>query len=89
MAPLYDFFRNNNLNANDFFSNRAGNKLAAFNSNQFGFSVGGPVFHSQGVRRAQSHLLLCRLSRYAVANSRATFSEPFRSTPGGAVTFRI
>jgi len=43
-GTAYDFFRNNNLNANDFFSNSAGNKLGAFNSNQFGFSLGGPVY---------------------------------------------
>ena len=43
-GTAYDFFRNNNLNANDFFSNAAGKKLGASNSNQFGFSLGGPVY---------------------------------------------
>lgn len=43
-GSLYDFFRNNKLNANNFFSNRAGGSLASFNSHQFGFSVGGPVW---------------------------------------------
>ncbi len=43
-GSVYDFFRNNKLNANNFFSNRAGGQLAPFNSHQFGFSVGGPVW---------------------------------------------
>ncbi len=43
-GSVYDFFRNNQLNANNFFSNRTGGKLASFNSHQFGFSLGGPVW---------------------------------------------
>ncbi|MBM3788676.1 MAG: hypothetical protein FJW30_30435 [Acidobacteria bacterium] len=40
---LYEFFRNDKLNANDFFANRAGVKRAPFKFNQFGGTVGGPV----------------------------------------------
>ncbi|MBI4889198.1 MAG: TonB-dependent receptor [Acidobacteria bacterium] len=39
----YEFLRNNALNANDFFSNRAGKTKAPFRFNQFGGVVGGPV----------------------------------------------
>jgi hypothetical protein len=42
-GSLYEFFKNNNLNANDFFSNRAGGSLVPFTSHQFGVSGGGPV----------------------------------------------
>src|ERR1051325_11111758 len=39
----YEFLRNNKLDANDFFQNRAGQKTPALAYNQFGVSVGGPV----------------------------------------------
>jgi outer membrane receptor protein involved in Fe transport len=39
----YEFLRNNSLNANDFFANRAGRKIAPFRFNQFGGVIGGPV----------------------------------------------
>ena len=43
LGSVYEFFRNKDLNANDFFQNRAGNPRAPFNQNQFGGSVGGPI----------------------------------------------
>ena len=42
-GSLFEFLRNNVLNADDFFSNRAGIKTPAFHMNQFGVAVGGPV----------------------------------------------
>jgi hypothetical protein len=41
---VYEFFRNNALNANDFFANRGGIAIAPFRYNQFGGTVGGPVW---------------------------------------------
>ncbi|MFB3827080.1 MAG: TonB-dependent receptor domain-containing protein [Bryobacteraceae bacterium] len=40
----YEFFRNDKLNANDFFANRSGTAQAPFRFNQFGGTVGGPVW---------------------------------------------
>ncbi|MGI8991603.1 MAG: carboxypeptidase regulatory-like domain-containing protein [Bryobacteraceae bacterium] len=40
---LFEFLRNNALDANNFFSNAAGQPRAAFHQNQFGFAAGGPV----------------------------------------------
>jgi len=40
----YEFFRNDKLNANDFFANRGGTRRAPFRFNQFGGTVGGPVY---------------------------------------------
>jgi outer membrane receptor protein involved in Fe transport len=40
----YEFLRNDKLNANDFFANRSGIDRAPFRFNQFGGSLGGPVF---------------------------------------------
>lgn len=39
----YEFLRNDKLNANDFFANRAGRAKAPFRFNQFGGTIGGPV----------------------------------------------
>lgn len=40
---LWEFVRNDKLNANSFFANRAGAKRPVFRFNQFGLAVGGPV----------------------------------------------
>jgi Carboxypeptidase regulatory-like domain/TonB dependent receptor-like, beta-barrel len=40
---LYEFLRNDKLNANDWFANRGGQPRAPFRFNQFGGTVGGPV----------------------------------------------
>ena len=39
----YEYFRNDKLNANDFFANSAGIARAEFRQNQFGGSLGGPI----------------------------------------------
>jgi len=43
----YEFLRNNSLNANDFFANRAGRRKAPFRFNQFGGVLGGPIVKSK------------------------------------------
>jgi len=43
---LYEFLRNSQMDANDFFSNRAGLPLASFKRNQFGFTAGGPMIRN-------------------------------------------
>ena len=40
---LYEFFRNDKLNANQFFSNRNGTPRPVVRFNQYGVAVGGPV----------------------------------------------
>lgn len=58
-GSLYEFFRNDQLNANDFFRNRAGQPRGVLKQNQFGGGVGGPVikdrlfffFSYQGTRQ--------------------------------------
>lgn len=42
-GDVFEFFRNNVLNANDFFNNRAGVERPVLRQNQFGGSLGGPV----------------------------------------------
>jgi hypothetical protein len=40
---IYEYFRNNVLNANNFFNNQTGQKRPPWNQNQYGANVGGPV----------------------------------------------
>jgi hypothetical protein len=42
-GDLFEFLRNNDLNANSFFSNRSGAAIAPLKINQFGGSIGGPI----------------------------------------------
>jgi hypothetical protein len=42
-GTVFEFFRNDALNANDFFRNKAGQGRGVLKQNQFGFTIGGPV----------------------------------------------
>ena len=42
-GSLFEFWRNNALNANDFFRNETGQTRPELKENQFGFALGGPV----------------------------------------------
>lgn len=42
-GSLFEFLRNDVLNANDFFLNRVGQPRPPLKQNQFGFSLGGPI----------------------------------------------
>jgi len=42
-GTAFEFFRNNALNANDFFRNRSGQPRGILRQNQFGFTLGGPI----------------------------------------------
>ncbi|MEP6893672.1 MAG: carboxypeptidase regulatory-like domain-containing protein, partial [Gaiellaceae bacterium] len=46
-GTVWEFNRNDALNANDFFANRAGLKKGEYMSNQFGITGGGPVISSK------------------------------------------
>ena len=42
-GSLFEFFRNDVLNANDYFLNETGRARPALKQNQFGFALGGPI----------------------------------------------
>jgi len=46
-GSAWEFFRNTDLVANDFFSNHAGLPRAQFRFNQFGATLGGPIRHNK------------------------------------------
>jgi hypothetical protein len=43
-GSLYEYFRNDVLDANDFFANRQGRGKVPFRQNQYGAAAGGPVY---------------------------------------------
>lgn len=43
-GSMYEYFRNNILNANYFFTKRSGGTRPQFNQNQFGGTIGGPIW---------------------------------------------
>ncbi len=74
-GSVYEFLRNENLNANDFFSNRSNQEKPVLKQNQFGGSLGGPIikdrmfffFSYQGTRQRNG---------VSSASSRNTFLPP-------------
>jgi hypothetical protein len=60
-GDIYEFFRNQKLDANDFFSNVAGKPKPPYRRNQFGAAAGGPIRKDrtfmfadyEGIRQAQ------------------------------------
>jgi hypothetical protein len=42
-GSVYEFFRDNSLDANNWFNNRAGINIPGLHYNEFGFTVGGPI----------------------------------------------
>jgi Carboxypeptidase regulatory-like domain/TonB-dependent Receptor Plug Domain/TonB dependent receptor len=59
-GDVYEFFRNQKLDANDFFSNAASQPKPVYRRNQFGGAIGGPIrkdktfmfFDYEGIRQA-------------------------------------
>jgi Carboxypeptidase regulatory-like domain/TonB dependent receptor len=42
-GDMFEFLRNDVLNANDFFANQTGQRRPSLKQNQFGFDIGGPI----------------------------------------------
>ncbi|HET7218730.1 MAG TPA: carboxypeptidase regulatory-like domain-containing protein, partial [Vicinamibacterales bacterium] len=77
----FEFHRNDAFDANNFFNNRAGRDKPDFKQNQFGGTVGGPVFKDrtffftdyQGHRETQGQTFLSTVPTLAMRNG--DFSE--------------
>ena len=46
-GTTFEFLRNDDLDANNFFQNSAGQQRVPFHQNQFGAAVGGPIVHDK------------------------------------------
>lgn len=65
-GSVFEFHRNDALDANNFFNNRAGREKPDFTQNQFGFTLGGPLLRDrtfffgdyQGHRESQGQTFL-------------------------------
>ena len=95
-GTLFEFFRNNVLNANSFFFNSTGQARPVLKQNQFGGNLGGPVirnrtfffFSYQGTRQRNglSGSSSLSLPLIPVARTRAALGQAFqglRGTRGG------
>jgi hypothetical protein len=97
-GAVFEFLRNNVLNADDYIDNSNGVKTPPFKMNQFGASVGGPVvfpkiYHGQnktffygdyqGTRRVQGSTFLTTVP--TAAQRTGDFSQTFNSS-GALVT---
>ncbi len=75
-GDLYDFERNDSLDANNFFNNRAGRKKPDFKQHQFGATLGGPLASDktfffidyQGLRLNQGQTYLSTVPTAAMRN---------------------
>ena len=75
-GTVYDFYRNEKMDANDFFSKRAGRSKPANDQNQFGANLGGPIIKDkafffvdyEGTRITRG---VTRLTRVPTADERA------------------
>ncbi|MBM3764267.1 MAG: TonB-dependent receptor plug [Acidobacteria bacterium] len=97
-GALYEFFRNNALNANSYFFNATGQQRPVLKQNQFGGNLGGPVlknrtfffFSYQGTRQRNGLSGSSSLTLPAIPadRSRASLGQVFqglRGTRGGPV----
>jgi hypothetical protein len=94
-GTVFEFLRNNVLDANNFFNNTAGRSLPAFRQNQFGGTAGGPLVRNklflfgsyQGTRIAQGVTFVSTVPTDAQRNG--IFSLPIydpatlRANPAG------
>ena len=97
-GTVFEFFRNDDLNANDFFLNQAGQPRGVLKQNQFGGTVGGPVLKDklffftsyQGTRQRNGLDPTClgsfftptEITDSATSRSAAALGAAFTGQPG-------
>lgn len=79
-GSIFEFVRNNVLNANDFFRNETGQGRADLKQNQFGFSLGGPIKKDK-VFFFGSYQGTRQINGLAVGQSRAACSSSISEPP--------
>src|SRR5438477_11581201 len=79
-GSAYEFLRNNDFDANDWFSNRAGRARQIYKQNDFGFTVGGPVWIPKIYRGRNKTFFFFSLegfrNRTGASNTTATVPTP-------------
>jgi hypothetical protein len=90
-GTAYEFYRNNNLNANSFFNNRAGRGLPSFSRHVFGGVVGGPIrkdrlFFFSTYERTQQDSATSAFSTFPTEQERAGDFSNYRTSSGQLIT---
>jgi hypothetical protein len=76
-GSLWDFLRNNDLNARNFFDNFFASPTLAFRQNQFGYYLGGPVFIPKLINGRKTRTYF------------STYFEGLRFTQSGTTTANV
>lgn len=86
-GDAYEFVRNDFFNANDFFSNSTGTPRAIERYNDFGFTIGGPVFVPKVYSKKESKTFFFWSEEWRKTSTPATFNQPAPTTAelGGVV----
>jgi Carboxypeptidase regulatory-like domain/TonB-dependent Receptor Plug Domain len=74
-GDAYEFVRNDFFNANDFFSNSAGTPRAIERYNNFGFTVGGPLFVPKLYSKKESKTFFFWSEEWRKTSTPATFNQ--------------
>ncbi|HET9531070.1 MAG TPA: TonB-dependent receptor, partial [Blastocatellia bacterium] len=77
-GSAFEFFRNDALNANSFFRNRAGQPKGLLRQNQFGFTIGGPIKKDK-LHFFGSYQGMRQLNGLDGSATSSVFSPPFTS----------
>src|SRR4029077_9795389 len=100
-GAVWEFFRNDKLDAADFFENAGGRPKGKLRQNQFGFSAGGPVIipkvfngrnkvfffgDYEGLRRVQGTILSGAVPTVAERNSGFTYLSDLITGQSGTKT---
>jgi len=98
-GSLFEFFRNEDMNANSFFFNSTGTKRAEFRQNQYGGTLGGPIVKNktffflsyQGTRQLNglSGSTSLTLPAIPLNRSAASLGQAFAGTKGSKGTLSI
>ena len=81
---LYEFFRNNNLNANSFFNNLNGVRRPLLRYNDFGGTVGGPVWIPKIYeQRNKTFFFVSEEARRIITYSNPTATVPYSGMTNG------
>ncbi len=88
-GSVFEFHRNDAFDANNFFNNRAGRKKPDFKQNQFGGTLGGPIFKDrtfffadyQGHREEQGQTFLSTVPSMTMRSGRLLGAEPRHLRP--------
>src|SRR5262249_45881254 len=87
-GTVFEFFRNDALNANEFFRNRAGQPKGVLKQNQFGFTFGGPAIKDK-LLFFGSYQGMRQINGVGGGGTSSFFSPPFTSDRSRAALGRL